>query len=230
MKRVFFTVLIMLSVMLMGGFAYAGTIQTTVYGNAFPWNSSDPNYPFFVSGGGGIGPTVVNGSSGLPMTVGTSLTISYLSGYFTDGGGGYVMDANGANGQPRAGGGTNPSWGGDWHGLPWISDSYGAWPGYYVASGLAGSVYLDELMGVFTNNAGVTVSTPFVIGNGPVTVVIPSGATQLDLGVDDYAMFDNGGSVVVNIAETSAVPAPMALLLFAPGLAGLAAVKRRFKK
>jgi hypothetical protein len=74
------------------------------------------------------------------------------------------------------------------------------------------------------------VGTPFVIGDGPVAVVIPAGATQLDLGVDDYAMFDNGGSVIVSVAETSAVPAPMALLLFAPGLAGLAAVKRRLKK
>jgi hypothetical protein len=39
-----------------------------------------------------------------------------------------------------------------------------------------------------------------------------------------------GGFGLVTGFSTSAVPIPGAILLFAPGLAGLAAIRRRFKK
>jgi hypothetical protein len=47
----------------------------------------------------------------------------------------------------------------------------------------------------------------------------------------DPWIYDNLGGVTLQIWQTpAAVPLPAALLLFAPGLVGLAAIRRRFKK
>ena len=54
-------------------------------------------------------------------------------------------------------------------------------------------VYARGLVGTFANN-GVIVGTPFPIGDGPATFIIPAGANQLLLGVDDNYYVDNVGS------------------------------------
>lgn len=80
---------------------------------------------------------------------------------------------------------------------------------------MQGTVYLEELVGTFADN-GVIVGTPFAIGNGPTTVVIPASANELLMGVNDGWYNDNGGSVRVSVTDTSAaVPetCPTVLLL-----------------
>jgi hypothetical protein len=47
-------------------------------------------------------------------------------------------------------------------------------------------VYLMELVGTFADDRGQIVGIPFQVGNGPINVTIPSGATQLQLGANLY--------------------------------------------
>jgi hypothetical protein len=75
----------------------------------------------------------------------------------------------------------------------------------------------------------------FFIGDGKTgsgitqTFIVPAGATRLYLGtMDTYEWINNNGQLQVDV--TSSVPIPGAILLFAPGLAGLIALKRRIKK
>lgn len=74
----------------------------------------------------------------------------------------------------------------------------------------------------------------FFIGDGQTSgsvtqqFIIPAGATRLYLGtMDGYGWYDNSGEFSVTV-NGAAVPLPPALLLFTPGLAGLAALRRRF--
>ena len=106
-------------------------------------------------------------------------------------------------------------------------------PGYYTASPV--NVVLNELI--------VIVGTPFAIGDGPLTVTDPVGATQLQLGINDdiyyYSLYpdtssgypDNTGSLLISVEANSltTTPLPAALPLFAGGL-GLIGIFARRKK
>ena len=70
-----------------------------------------------------------------------------------------------------------------------------------------------DLDGVFTNAGGSIIGAPFSIGDSR-TVIVPSGATQLQLGMDDNNYDDNHGAVTMNVSEAS-VPEPGTLALFA---------------
>jgi uncharacterized delta-60 repeat protein len=57
-------------------------------------------------------------------------------------------------------------------------------------------------LGVFANESGVIVGSPFTIGNGPLTISIPIGSTQLLMGFNDGWYNDNlGGGVNMKITE-----------------------------
>lgn len=80
--------------------------------------------------------------------------------------------------------------------------------------------YLSALVGTFANGAGQIVGTPFLIGNLR-SVVVPVGATRLQMGINDDIFHDNSGSLTVQVTgpSLSSVPEPGALVLAATGLA-----------
>ncbi len=85
--------------------------------------------------------------------------------------------------------------------------------------------YLGELSGTFANGAGTIIGTPFKIGDA-LSIVVPAGATQLQLGVNDDIYSDNTGSYLVAVTG-AAVPEPSTWALLVGGTAGLGLALRR---
>ena len=169
------------------GTAYAANTTVFLDGRSGPWDiATNPSYPYAdipCCGGPEIhlAPTAVSSTSGLSFTAGNSLRIEYVSGLANAGGSGVYNDANGATWWPIETGG----------------------PGQYVT----GENYLEQVIGVFANSAGVIVGSPFTIGNGPVNMVIPSGATQLLLGFNDSWYSDNGAGLYMKVSDVATLSA-----------------------
>ena len=187
-------------------------IPVTVNGASGPWDVSlNPGYTYGVNANGqdnfNLPPTVVDTLSGLSFLAGDSLTIASLT-----------------PGQPTLLAGANGTVYSDADGVPgWVSVAGN--PAQYIGNALL----LEELVGTFAYN-GVIVGNPFAIGNGPTTVTIPDNVNQLLMGVNDGWYNDNGGSVTVDVSESSgsAVPdvSPTVWLLGA-SLIGLALLRGR---
>jgi uncharacterized protein (TIGR03437 family) len=163
---------------LLAPFALAQTISTTVNSNQGPWQQSlNPSLDYGF--GDNAPPDIISTSSGIPFTAGGTVTVAYVSGQvnvFPEGG--YpATDANGYSGNA-----TNQQ----------VIATYGNYPSFYMSSTYY-PVYASELVGTFAHN-GAIVGHPFPIGDGPATFVIPEGANQLLLGVDDNDYSDNVGS------------------------------------
>lgn len=176
----------------------SSSITTVVDGRSGPWNSA--LNPSFSWGTSVLPPTVIDSSTGLSMTVGDTLTISYINGITNGGGGGIFSDANG-----------NPVFG-DLAGNPGS-------PSQSITS--QGPVYFMALLGAFTDSNGVIVGSPFKIGDGPFSAIIPEGASKLSMGVNDGGggFFDNGGGLTVGITEAiSPIPEPETYAMFIVGL------------
>ena len=69
--------------------------------------------------------------------------------------------------------------------------------------------------------------SPFVIGDGPVTELVPVGANLLELGINDNQYCDNSGSLQVSI---SAVPEPATWARMILGFCGLGFMAYRRKQ
>jgi hypothetical protein len=187
--------------------AYAKSLSTaaaatTVFidSRSGPWDvASNPGYSF---GYNFLPPTSVSSAAGLPFVAGDTLRIEYVSGLANAGGGGIWNDANGAR----------------W----WPADDPGR-PAYYIA----GTNYLEQVVGVFSNAGGVIVGSPFTIGNGPVFAVIPKGATQLQMGFNDDEYIDNlGGGVNMKVTEMVPEPETYAMMIVGLGLIGACRARR----
>ena len=189
----------------------------TVDSHAGPWDQSlNPSFDYGVHDNNG--PTYVNhGNSGLNFNSGDVLTITYISGLTSAFGGIPTIDANGYVGGLF---GCGP-------GLSGFGSSGTAFPCVYTD--LTQNTWLIELMGVFTDSSGVIVGSPFTIGNGPLMISVPSGATQLALGVTDDIYGDNTGALVVDVSGPSSVPEPTTLLMLGSGIASLAGFRLRRK-
>lgn len=130
-----------------------------------PWKATDATYPY------------TNFAGGTPITIAVSLnqsiTIQYVSGTLRANVFSEVTpyDADGNPGTSGTGGG---------HG----NDSQH--PGKYTATCNSGA-----LLGAFTDASGNVISTPFLIGVGPVTKTVPNGAAFLSIGVNT-TRFDQG--------------------------------------
>ncbi len=85
--------------------------------------------------------------------------------------------------------------------VTWTSPVAGNAPGAItlIPSGIPPTLALEALCGAFTDSNGAVIE-PLAIGAAPKVFVVPAGATQLQLGVDDGAYFDNfGPGFVVNV-------------------------------
>ncbi|HEY3998971.1 MAG TPA: hypothetical protein VGO93_08920 [Candidatus Xenobia bacterium] len=158
--------------------------QFIVNGTTGPWlyanGGLNTNFQYGV--GDETGPLVITQVNGVTLTPGASLTISYVSGMVAAGSGFPLTDAVGdtafvANGNPGSSGRVTPSAYMD--------------PATYP-------IFLCELVGTFADKAGNIVGTPFKVGDS-ATVVVPTGATQLQLGVDDDIYSDNSGSYTLTV-------------------------------
>lgn len=181
------------------------SVVVIVPSSAGPWSQSvNPAFDYGLHDNGP--PVVVDSSTGFTITPGTGLSISYLHGMVAASSPGYpYYDANGV----------------DIHPTDYVSPQYGRFPSYYTM----GRSYLVQLMGAFSND-GVLIGTPMLIGNGPKTFVVPTGANQLLLGVNDNYFGDNAGAFTVSISELpQAVPEPTSAVLVSLVLLLLIAVR-----
>ena len=157
----------------------------TVDSNAGPWLVSlNPTYDYGIHDN--TAPSIVNkGNSGIDFIPGRPLTIIYVSGLVRAGTDWPWVDANGD---------LNTDFGcGD--GLRNHGNSGTAFPCVYTDG--SSTTHLMELMGVFADDNGVIIGRPFTVGASPVQVAIPSGATQLQLGINDDIFYDNSGNFQV---------------------------------
>jgi hypothetical protein len=156
------------------------TISTTVLGKQGPWDQSlNPGFDYGVHDN--TAPAVVS----IPSKPGGAVKVVYVSG---------LVDVLPESGFPY----TNAN------GTPifltnnFIIPPCGKYPSFYMSPS-SYPIYASELVGTFANN-GVIVGTPFALGNGPTSLMIPAGANQLQLGVDDNCYYDNVGSWTLSVS------------------------------
>jgi hypothetical protein len=184
----------------------------------------------------GVGDNLAPASVG--VTAGDSVTISYVSGLTSSFAGvSPSVDANGYVGGPF---GSGP----DITFMPGFGGSGKPFPSFFInPTNVAPDIWLNELIGAFANASGVVVGNPFAVGNGPLTTTVPTGATQLLLGVNDDIFVgtavdangaplpDNTGSLTISVTDNGlATPLPGALPLFATGLGALGLLGWRRKR
>ena len=207
----------------------ASAVTVAVDARSGPWSrAANPGFNYGI--GDNLAPTSV------PVIPGTTVTISYDSG-LTSSFAGVIptVDANGYVGGIFGSGG-----------IPNVLTGIGSqapFPSFFIDPTNTGpDIWLNGLIGTFANAAGVIVGTPFSVGNGPLSELVPLGATQLLLGinddvfgsvvVDDELVPDNTGSLNISVvvSDTSATPLPAALPLFAAGLGALGLLGWRRKR
>jgi formylglycine-generating enzyme len=150
-----------------------------------------------------------NYAEGISFTPGDALALSYVSGIWSGSGGLGDAGACDASGTLLNGPATSP--GTDGTGLDRGSSGYFTWfPGHYCA---VNDFPLNAMtmIGVFTDADGSIIGTPLAIGNSR-TVIIPTGATRLQLGAEDVNFADNSGAITMAITETPE-PSTLALLV-----------------
>lgn len=154
------------------------------------------------------------------------ISIEYFSGTTIAGSGFNWCDANGDTGYA-----TKYYSSGAWVDEAGSTGNY--FPTLYIAtpSDTAEVYYLMALVGTFADASGVIVGDPFFIGNGPLSIAVPMGAVQLQLGINDDYFSDNSGSLYVRVSGAAPgptpTPEPTTMLLLGFGLIGLVGLGRK---
>lgn len=152
------------------------TVTKVIHASSGPWvvtASVNFAYPY---GGLQGPPAVFNAADGFAFQAGDVLTIQYDSGLWC--GGTYVSEQTCVDG-------IGYLIYGPANDLPYPGTTVYA-PSKYMDPA-SYPIYLMELVGTFADARGQIVGTPFKVGNGPINVTIPSGATQLQLGANLWA-------------------------------------------
>ena len=190
--------------------ALAGLIAT-VSSEAGPWSyvpgGLNTSYQYGI--GDQSAPALVSAADGLAFLAGDLLTVTYISGLTNPYGltcpGSWCYDADGVGAQNAL--------------KSYTSGTY--MPSYYIPAAEY-DVGFMALVGVFVDINGAIVGTPHKLGDGPTALVIPTGATQFQMGLNDDIYSDNSGSLTVNVSETSsASPEPSTWGLMIGCLLGL---------
>jgi PEP-CTERM motif len=192
------------------GLATAATVSVSAFSG--PWSqTANPTLDYGVHDNSA--PTVL---SLLPSA--TSITITYDSG-LTSAFGGVPpsVDALGYVGSIFGSG----------VGMSGIGSSGDPFPSFFIDPSNTGSpIYLNALIGAFTNISGLVIGSPFACNainacDGSVSILIPAGATELSLGVNDDIFADNSGALTLTVTGVSAAPEPSTWAMMLLGFAGL---------
>jgi hypothetical protein len=175
----------------------------------------------YVAGTGGLNSNYVYGTSnGLQAPV----TITTLNGFvFLPGG---TFDITYVSGTIKAGtGGAFPGEDADGNPAKPVNADIDTSNGLFYASEYIPAVQFPvnqgALVGTFTDSAGAIVGNPFKIGNS-AHLVVPIGASQLQMGVNDDFYGDNSGSWSTTVSQ---VPEPSSFAVV--GVGGLSLLSRR---
>ena len=179
----------------------------TINGKSGPWMWSNAglNASYAYGVNDQVAPTSVTG-----LLSGQTVTVTYASGTVKGAYSGQWGAPVDANGDLR------------FQDVDSIPHGNGNFPAYYTST--RATTYYMQLIGVFANAQGQIVGTPFAVGNGPTTVTVPSGATALQLGINDNLFGDNTGAWNVNV---QVVPEPSTLSVLLLGLAFLPRCNRK---
>ncbi|MCU1299728.1 MAG: hypothetical protein JWQ87_12, partial [Candidatus Sulfotelmatobacter sp.] len=200
------------------GFACAGMIKVRSDGLTYKTGIMEPQQPPTVVAQNAI----VNGNVSVPSTTKPwNVSGGQNAGYpYTATGGTasvVITCAAGATIQLTATGTIVTSYSGA-AGAGDLPPSNGQATNYPGGQGNIGGSFCNVLMGAFTDSSGnvVTPTTgtgPVTIGAGPTTLLVPTGATQLQLGIDDVAYGSGSGNFnVAYTVTTQAVASNVSLL------------------
>lgn len=159
------------------------TLTYTINGGQMPWlwKEGGLNAGFKFGTQDGASPAAVD-SAHFRFNAGDPLLLRYVSGKVTAStfwGNAYV-DARG-----------DPGYKGD--------DGWGLFGGVPSRHMTGYPIYMVELVGTFADTSGSIVGRPFPVGDGPLALRVPPGATQLLLGINDCVFSDNAGAFNVSI-------------------------------
>ena len=204
---------------MMAGAAIAGALGiasgasaavVSVSGFAGPWDTSVAGNPTY-----GVGDNTP--ATRLAVNAGDNISITYLSGLTSAFGGvpptvdalGYAggIFGSGANcgGSPCSG----------------IGSSGQPFPSFTIDPTNTGpQIALNALIGDFVDSSGKILDA-FAPGDGPFSIVAPTGAVALQLGVNDDIFFDNSGALSIEVTGSTAIPEPATWAIMLMGFGGL---------
>lgn len=189
------------------------TTTVTVDSKSAPWlSSANPTFHSVLQGPSN--PAIITSVQGAQIEAGDTISLQYLSGTVKAGSGWPSVDAGGQTNFV-----VND---GNFYGQYWAS---------YDVSHDQYPAYAMELLGAFANSSGVVIDAPFVVGNSKSGLIVPVGATQLQLGFNDTYYVDNTGSVTMNVTlQQAPVPEPSSMVLGFMSLAGAVGLRKRNRK
>ena len=148
------------------------TVSKNIPSSAGPWLvtlSVNYLYPY---GAFPAPPAAFSAADGFAFAAGDVLTVQYNSGLWCAGTYVSLGTCVDANGYPNY--------------APVNDTLAGVYaPSKYIDKGTY-PVLLMQLVGTFADSRGQIIGTPFKIGNGPLDITVPAGATQLQLGANLY--------------------------------------------
>lgn len=181
--------------------------SATVFGEQAPWlyatGTLNDSYIYGTTNQMSA-PFIVDSTDGFSFLAGSVISVEYVSGTVKAGSGG-AFPARGADGD------ANKPKNAD------VDTSNGLYyPSKYISSSQF-PVNLGALVGTFANGSGAIVGTPFKIGVD-ADLVVPAGATRLQMGINDNFFGDNSGSFNLTVSQ---VPEPASCALALMASAGL---------